>query len=337
MTNNIAVIGSGSWGTAASILLANKGHHVMLWSWKQEESDRLNADRENKEFLPNVKFPEGIVCCHDLKECLANKDLVVLASPSHAIRATAKSMAPMIKDDQKILIISKGLEEKTLLTLSQVVAQEIPHADISVMSGPSHAEEVAIAMPTTNVVASKTQETAEYIQDIFMDKVFRVYTNSDIRGVELGGAIKNVIALCAGITDGLGFGDNAKAALMTRGLAEIARLGVKMGARRETFSGLSGIGDLIVTCTSMHSRNRRAGILIGQGHSLEDTLQQVHMVVEGVKTAAAAHELARKYNVNMPIVDEAYSILFENKDPKEAVMALMMRQKKGENDAEELW
>ncbi len=337
MGNKIAVIGSGSWGTAVAILLAHKGHHVMLWSWQQEETDRLNADRENKEFLPGVAFPEGIECSHDMAKCLADKDLIILASPSHAIRATAKSMAPMIKPDQKLLIISKGLEEHTLLTLSQVVEEEIPQADISVMSGPSHAEEVAILMPTTNVVASRTQKTAEYIQDIFMDKVFRVYTSSDIRGVELGGAIKNVIALCAGITDGLGYGDNAKAALMTRGIAEIARLGVKMGARRETFSGLSGIGDLIVTCTSMHSRNRRAGILIGKGHKLEETLQEVHMVVEGVRTAAAAHELAQKYQVNMPIVDEAYSILFEGKDPKEAVTALMMRRKKGESDQEELW
>ena len=277
MDKKIAVIGSGSWGTAVALLLARKKNAVMLWSWMQEESDRLNADRENKEFLPGAKFPDNLVCSQDMGACLADKDLVVLASPSHAIRNTAKIMAPFIKENQIVVIISKGLEQGSLFTLSQVVEEEIPQADVAVMSGPSHAEEVAVSMPTTVVVAAKAHKTAAHIQDIFMDEVFRVYTNSDICGVELGGAIKNVIALCAGIVDGLKFGDNAKAALMTRGLAEIARLGEKMGARRETFSGLSGIGDLIVTCTSMHSRNHRAGILIGEGHSLDDTLKEVHM------------------------------------------------------------
>jgi glycerol-3-phosphate dehydrogenase (NAD(P)+) len=335
--DQVAVIGSGSWGTAVALMLARNGKQVRLWSWKQEEAERLSRDRENKEFLPDIAFPENIFCSSDMKKCLEGSRLAVLASPSHAIRQTAKTMAPFFQEGGKILIISKGLEEGSLLTLSQVVASEIPHATVAVMSGPSHAEEVAISMPTTNVVASRCRKTAEEIQDIFMNDVFRVYTHNDVLGVELGGAIKNVIALCAGIADGLGFGDNSKAALMTRGIAEIARLGVAMGAQRETFSGLSGIGDLIVTCTSMHSRNRRAGILIGQGVPLSEALEKVHMVVEGVKTTSAAYELAQKYNVNMPIVSEAYKVLFEGKSPKKAVTDLMLREKKRESESDELW
>ena len=335
--DQIAVIGSGSWGTAVALMLARNGKRVNLWSWKQEEAERLSRDRENKEFLPGIAFPETVFCSSDMGRCLTGSRLAVLASPSHAIRQTAKTMAPYITEGGKILIISKGLEEGSLLTLSQVVASEIPHANIAVMSGPSHAEEVAVSMPTTNVVASRCRKTAEEIQDIFMNDVFRVYTHNDVLGVELGGAIKNVIALCAGIADGLGFGDNSKAALMTRGIAEIARLGVAMGAKRETFSGLSGIGDLIVTCTSVHSRNRRAGILIGQGVPLSEALDQVHMVVEGVKTTSAAYALAQKYNVNMPIVSEAYKVLFEGKSPRKAVTDLMLREKKRESESDELW
>lgn len=326
----VSVIGSGGWGTAIAILLANNGHEVWLWSWIQEETDRLNHDRENKEFLPNVKFPDNIHCSHDAKLCVEDAVLVVTAAPSPATRTTAKTIAPYIKEGQKIVNISKGLEEKTLMRLSQVYKEEMPWADISVLSGPSHAEEVSKGLPTTGVVASENKETAEFIQDIFMNEVFRVYTSSDVIGVELGGALKNVIALCAGISDGLGYGDNTKAALMTRGLAEIARLGVAMGAKETTFMGLSGIGDLIVTCTSMHSRNRRAGILLGQGKSLDETLETVHMVVEGVNTAKAAYMLSKKYGVSMPIVEEANKILYEGKNAKEAVNSLMTRNKKGE-------
>lgn len=326
----IAVIGSGGWGTAVAILLAKKGYDVWLWSWIQEETDRLNRDRENIEFLPGVKFPDNIICSHNTEACVSGADLVVTAAPSPATRATAKNLAPYISKGQKILNISKGLEEGTLLRLSEVYKEEIPQADISVMSGPSHAEEVSRGLPTTNVAASNNKETAEFIQDVFMSEMFRVYTSTDVTGVELGGALKNVIALCAGISDGLGYGDNTKAALMTRGLAEIARLGEAMGADKKTFMGLSGVGDLIVTCTSMHSRNRRAGIMLGEGKSLDETLNAVHMVVEGVNTARAAYALAQKYNVEMPIVEEAYNILYNGRNAAEAVLLLMNREKREE-------
>lgn len=326
----IAVIGSGSWGTAMAVMLASRGHDIFLWSWIQEETDRLARDRENKEFLPNIKFPDTIYCTHDMRECTENAELIITAAPSPATRTTAKQLAPFVSEGQKIVNISKGLEEGTLLRLSEVYAEEIPQAVISVMSGPSHAEEVSRGLPTTNVVASDSIETAKTIQDIFMGDMFRVYTSTDIAGVELGGALKNVIALCAGISDGLGYGDNTKAALMTRGLAEIARLGTAMGAKQETFMGLSGVGDLIVTCTSMHSRNRRAGILLGEGKTLQETLDAVHMVVEGVNTATAAYELAEKYNVTMPIVTEAYNILFNGTNAREAVLNLMTREKREE-------
>lgn len=326
----IAVIGSGSWGTAVSVLLAKKGYDVYLWSWQQAETDRLCADRENKEFLKGVPLPDNITCSHDMDACVQGADLIVTAAPSPATRTTAKALSGVISEGQRLLNISKGLEEGSLLRLSQVYAEEIPQARIAVMSGPSHAEEVSVGLPTTNVVAADDRELAHEIQDIFMDQVFRVYTGTDMAGVELGGALKNVIALCAGISDGLGYGDNTKAALMTRGLAEITRLGVAMGARKETFSGLSGIGDLIVTCTSMHSRNRRAGILLGKGKTLAETLAEVHMVVEGVNTAKAAYDLSVKYGVEMPIVNEACKVLFENKSARDAVNDLMMRDKRME-------
>lgn len=324
----LAVIGSGGWGTAIALLLASKGNDVYLWSWIQEETDRLNRDRENKEFLPGIKLPDNIICSHDMELCVKDAEVVVTAVPSPATRTTAKALAPFIADGQKMLNISKGLEGS--LRLSQVYQEEIPQADISVMSGPSHAEEVSRGLPTTNVISSQTEETAQKLQEIFMTNVFRVYTSDDIIGVELGGSLKNVIALCAGISDGLGFGDNTKAALMTRGLAEMARLGKAMGAKEETFMGLSGIGDLIVTCTSMHSRNRRAGILIGQGKSLEETLKEVHMVVEGANTAKAAYNLGKQYRVSMPIIEEAYKILYKGKSAKEAAIDLMNRDMKSE-------
>lgn len=326
----IAVIGSGSWGTAIAILLAQKGHNIYLWSWIQEETDCLTRDRENKEFLPGVKFPNTIYCTHDISECTDGAELIITAAPSPATRTTARQLAPFVKEGQRLINISKGLEENSLMRLSRVYKEEIPQANVSVMSGPSHAEEVSRGLPTTNVVASEDMETAKFIQNVFMGEMFRVYTSTDIAGVELGGALKNVIALCAGISDGLGYGDNTKAALMTRGLAEIARLGAAMGAKPETFMGLSGVGDLIVTCTSMHSRNRRAGILLGQGKTLEETLESVHMVVEGVNTAKAAYEMAKKYNVEMPIVEEAYNILYNGANAREAVLRLMTREKRQE-------
>lgn len=326
----IAVIGSGSWGCAASILLATKGYDVYLWSWQQEETDRLAKDRENALVLPGKKFPDNIICSHDMGLCVKDADLIVTVAPSPATRTTAKQLAPFVKPGQVIVNLSKGLEEGTLLRLSEVYKEEIPQATVAVMSGPSHAEEVSEFMPTTNVVASDNLEVSQYIQNIFMTDFFRVYTGTDIIGTELGGALKNVIALCAGICDGVGYGDNSRAALITRGLAEITRLGVKMGAKPETFSGLSGVGDLIVTCTSMHSRNHRAGILLGKGYSLKETLDEIQMVVEGVNTIGAAYNLSKKYDVLMPITSESYKILFEGKDPKHAVIDLMTRSKTAE-------
>ncbi len=326
----IAVIGSGSWGSAIAVMLSKKGYDIFLWSWKQDETDRLISDRENKAYLPGINFPDNIICSHDLKECVTDASLVICVVPSPATRSTAKALSPYIKDGQIILNLSKGLENDSLKTLAEVYSEEIPQAKIAVMSGPSHAEEVSRDLPTTNVVATCDLKLAEYIQEIMMSENFRIYTSTDVLGVELGGALKNVIALCAGISDGLGYGDNTKAALMTRGIAEIARLGAAMGAKPETFAGLSGIGDLIVTCTSMHSRNRRAGILLGKGKSLDETLDEIKMVVEGVNTAASALKLSKKYNVLMPITKEANAILFEGKPAKQAVFELMMRDKKSE-------
>lgn len=324
----IAVIGSGSWGSAISVLLAEKDNDVYLWSWIQEETDRLNRDRENKEFLPGIPFPDNITCTHDMKECIENAEVIVTAAPSPATRTTAKQMAPFVKNGQIIVNISKGLEGE--LRLSEVYKSEIPQADVAVLSGPSHAEEVSRRIPTTVVIASKSKESAELLQDVFMTEHFRVYTSSDVIGVELGGALKNVIALCAGISDGLGYGDNTKAALITRGMAEMSRLGVAMGADAATFAGLSGIGDLIVTGTSTLSRNHTAGTLLGQGLSLEETLKKVHMVVEGVNTATAAYELAKKYGVTTPIIDQAYAVLYQGVNPRDAVNNLMTRRKKSE-------
>lgn len=330
--SNISVIGSGGWGTAVAVMLAENGHKVTLWSYLKEESDNLKKCRENKPFLPGVKLPEGIEFTSCLEDCLSGRDIIVTATPSHAIRSTAKNMAKHIKDGQIIVNISKGIEEGTYLTLSQVIKQEIPNCEIAVMSGPSHAEEVSRRIPTTNVVAAENEKTAMFVQDVFMNPNFRVYTNPDVLGVELGGSLKNVIALCAGILDGMNLGDNTKAALMTRGLVEMSRLGVAMGANAETFNGLSGVGDLIVTCTSMHSRNRRAGILIGQGKTADEAQNEVKMVVEGVRTCRAAKELADKVGVEMPIVNEAYKVLFENMPAGEAISNLMERDKKHESE-----
>lgn len=326
---SIAVIGSGGWGTAVAIHLSKKDYDVTLWSWKQEECDNIKRDKENKEFLPGVEVPQSITLTSDIS-CVKDKDLVVLVSPSKVIRSTAKSMAPYITDNTPVVILSKGIEDETLMTLSQVVEQEIPNACVAALSGPSHAEEVARGIPTACVVACEDGKVAEYIQNIFMSENFRIYTNTDVLGVELGGALKNIIALCAGVTDGIGFGDNTIAALMTRGIKEISRLGIKMGAKLDTFYGLAGIGDLIVTCTSKHSRNRRAGVLIGEGCTLDEALEKVHMVVEGVYAAKAAYKLSLKYDVEMPIVTAAYNVLFNNASPKDAIISLMTRDKKDE-------
>ncbi|MCX7711897.1 MAG: NAD(P)H-dependent glycerol-3-phosphate dehydrogenase [Clostridia bacterium] len=330
MGRNIAIIGAGSWGTALSVLLANNGHQVKMWTIFKDEADMINQQREHVSKLPGVAVPEGVTCTLDVEEALKDSEAVVMVVPSHTIRSSAKGISKFIDKGKLVISCSKGIEEGTGLRLSQVISQEIPQAQVAVLCGPSHAEEVGRGVPTTVVSACESKETAEFIQDIFMSPRFRVYTNPDVVGVELGAALKNVIALCAGISDGLGFGDNTKAALMTRGMAEISRLGVAMGAKPQTFAGLTGIGDLIVTCTSMHSRNRRAGILIGQGKSMQEAIDEVKMVVEGVTTAKAAYELSTKMNISMPITSEAYEVLFNGKSAKQAVMDLMMRNKKHE-------
>ncbi|HAA43404.1 MAG TPA: glycerol-3-phosphate dehydrogenase, partial [Ruminiclostridium sp.] len=284
----IGILGAGTWGTALAILLCDNGHDVTMWSKLEREAKELDESRDNIKNLPGARLPKDVKITLDLKEACTDKDLIVMAVASPYIRATAKEVAPFIKEGQIIVNVSKGLENGTLLTLAEVISQEIPQAKVAVLSGPSHAEEVSRRIPTTIVVGSHCKETAHFIQDVFMNEVFRVYTSPDMIGIELGGALKNVIALAAGVIDGLGLGDNTKAALITRGMAEISRLGVAMGGYMETFSGLSGMGDLFVTCTSRHSRNRNAGVLIGQGYPLDEVSKMVNQVIEGVNTAKAA-------------------------------------------------
>ncbi len=332
MKKTVAVIGSGGWGTAISTLLVRCGYKVNLWSYFKEEADRLSKDRENKAFLPGVMLDEDISFTSDMEEAVKDVEFIVMVPPSKAVRSVAETLRPFVPKGMVIVNASKGLDQDTLKRLSVTIKEIIPQAEVAVMSGPSHAEEVARGIPTTNVVAARTLEVAEFVQDAMMCDSFRIYTSLDMAGVELGGALKNCIALCAGMLDGLGLGDNTKAALMTRGMSEIARLGVACGADVATFSGLSGMGDLIVTCTSMHSRNRRAGILIGQGVSPEEAMKQVNMVVEGVHTTKAAYQLAKRMNVEMPIVERAYAVLFEGESPKTAVELLMGRNKKHETE-----
>lgn len=329
-------MGAGSWGTALAILLSKNGQDVTLWCFQEEEKKQLERTRENLAFLPGIFIPNDITITNDYKEALTNKDIIVIAIPSKFIRSNMERFSPYLTSDQIIVNASKGVENETLLTMSQVISEISPKSPVAVILGPSHAEEVARDIPTACVVSSRSKKVAEIVQDTFMTPKFRVYTNPDLIGVELGGAIKNVIALAAGIVDGLGFGDNTKAALMTRGMVETTRLGVAMGADVQTFNGLSGIGDLIVTCTSIHSRNRRAGVLIGKGKSLDEALTEVQMVVEGVHSAKAAYALSKKYNVEMPIIKEIYKVLFENKSPKEAVVNLMMRDRRGEHQTEDV-
>ncbi len=332
----VGMIGAGSWGIALSVLLHNNGHDITVWSALKDEIDMLSREHEHKDKLPGVKLAQDIVFTTVLAEAVKDKDILVLAVPSSYTRTTAHSMKEIVSAGQIIVNVAKGIEEATLMTLSQVIEEEVPQADVAVLSGPSHAEEVGRGIPTTIVVGAARRSDAEYIQNLFMNEVFRVYTSPDVLGIELGGSLKNVVALAAGIADGLGYGDNTKAALITRGITEIARLGTAMGGRFETFCGLTGIGDLIVTCASMHSRNRRAGILIGQGKSMEQAMEEVQMVVEGVYSTKAAMELARKYNVQLPIIEQVNAILFEGKPADVAVRELMLRDRKIEvSDA--LW
>lgn len=324
----VGIIGAGSWGIALAVLLHKNGHEITVWSKIEQEIAMLQAEHEHKDKLPGVKLPEDMVFTTDLQEAVSGRNLLVLAVPSAFTRNTAKLLKSVVEQDQIIVNVAKGIEENTLMTLSQIIEEEVPQAVVAVLSGPSHAEEVGRGIPTTIVVGARKKATAEYLQNIFMNDVFRVYTSSDVLGIELGGSLKNVVALAAGMADGLGYGDNTKAALITRGITEIARVGVAMGARFETFCGLTGIGDLIVTCASMHSRNRRAGILIGQGKSMEEAMDEVKMVVEGVYSAKAAMGLAEKYQVQLPIIEQVNQILFEGKSADEAVKDLMLRDKK---------
>lgn len=329
--SKVSVIGAGSWGTALAILLEKNGHEVTLWSHREEEAKELAKSREHKSKLPVVQIPERIEITGNLESALQAKDVLVFAVPSVAVRSTAKKVAPYVKKGQLIVNVAKGIEETTLMTLTDIIEEEIPGAKGCVLSGPSHAEEVSRGLPTTCVVGAKDKETAEFLQNVFMSPVFRVYISPDILGIELGGALKNVIALAAGTADGLGYGDNTKAALITRGITEIARLGIAMGAKADTFYGLSGIGDLIVTCASKHSRNRKAGYLMGQGRSMQQAMDEVNMVVEGVYSAKAGLALSQKYKVEMPIIEQVNKVLFEGKAPAAAVKELMVRDKKIES------
>ncbi len=328
---NIGIIGAGSWGTALAWLLSNNGSRVTVWSVIEEEIQMLKEGREQKDKLPGVILPADMEFTTDLASAVDGKDMLVLAVPSPYTRSTAAKMAPYVKSGQKIINVAKGIEESTLMTLSEIIEEEIPQAETAVLSGPSHAEEVGKGIPTTIVVGAKNRQTAEFLQNLFMSPVFRVYISSDVMGIEIGAALKNVVALAAGMADGLGYGDNTKAALITRGIAEIARLGISMGGRIETFSGLTGIGDLFVTCAYMHSRSRRAGILIGMGASMDDAMKEVKMVVEGVYSAKAGYALSQKYGVSMPIVEQVNRILFEGMPASDAVKELMLRDKKVEN------
>ncbi|MDQ0161522.1 NAD(P)H-dependent glycerol-3-phosphate dehydrogenase [Bacillus alveayuensis] len=326
----ITVLGAGSWGTALALVLSDNGHVVRLWGHRKEHIESIQLSRVNEKYLPNVKLPKNIEAIASLPEAVENINTIVLAVPTKAIREVLRQLQHHLTQPVLLIHVSKGIEPDTLKRISEMIEEEMREdllEDVVVLSGPSHAEEVSLRQPTTVTSSSKNMKAAEYVQDLFINQYFRVYTNPDVVGVEIGGALKNIIALAAGISDGLGYGDNAKAALMTRGLAEIARIGSKMGANPLTFSGLTGIGDLIVTCTSVHSRNWRAGNMLGKGQKLEEVLNQMGMVVEGVRTTKAAYQLAKKYDVKMPITMALYDVLFNGKHPKDVVESLMARGK----------
>lgn len=329
----VGVMGAGSWGTALALLLHKNGHEVTVWSISEDEVVMLRESREHRSKLPGVTLPENMIFTSDMETAIKGKDFIVLAVPSPFTRSTAKKMCPFVAEGQIIVDVAKGIEETTLMTLSQQIEDEIPQANVAVLSGPSHAEEVGRGIPTIVVIGAKTEETASYLQKMFMNEVFRVYISPDILGMELGGSLKNVIALAAGIADGLGYGDNTKAALITRGIHEISKLGVAMGGSIESFTGLTGMGDLIVTCASVHSRNRKAGYLIGQGRTMQEAMDEVQMVVEGVYSTKAAVKLGEKYGVDLPIINQVNAVLFENKNAAEAVKELMLRDGKAEHTA----
>ncbi|WP_017381827.1 NAD(P)H-dependent glycerol-3-phosphate dehydrogenase [Paenisporosarcina sp. TG-14] len=330
---NVVVLGAGSWGTALSIVLSQNGHNCLLWSHREDQANEINNQHTNKKYLPDTVLPNTVIATSSLKEAATHGKIIVMAVPTKGIREVCRNIKEWIQEPILFVHVSKGIEPDSLKRISEVMREELPSdliQEIVVLSGPSHAEEVVLKHPTTVTAACEDIQSAEKIQDLFMQSYFRVYTNSDVIGVEIGGALKNIIALAAGISDGLGYGDNAKAALITRGIAEISRLGTKMGANPLTFSGLTGIGDLIVTCTSVHSRNWRAGNMLGKGMQLDEVLEQMGMVVEGVRTTKAAYQLSKLHQVPMPITSALYSVLFEKVDPKQAVDQLMDRVKKHE-------
>lgn len=322
----VTVLGGGGWAIALAKVLHENGNDVTLWSFLQREVDALKADRENKTSLPGIKIPEEIKITNNIEEAVKDSKMIVMAVASSFVRSTSKSLKGLITDGQIIVDVAKGIEDETFYTMTEIIEDELPNADAVVLSGPSHAEEVGRQIPTVVVVGAKTRETANTVQSMFANHYFRTYTSPDRKSIELGGSLKNVIALAAGIIDGLGYGDNTEAALITRGIKEITHLGVKMGGHSRTFHGLSGIGDLIVTCNSKHSRNRRAGVLIGQGASLEEAVKEVNMVVEGAVSAKAALALADKYGVKMPIVEEVNAVLFDKKPACDAMWELMTRE-----------
>ena len=328
--NNIAVIGAGSWGTALALTLSNKGHQVKICDVDREHIREMREHRENVKYLPGIPFNDNLAVVGSTEEAMEGADIVLFSAPAQHFRDAFEHAVPLIEDSMVVVNVAKGIEQGTLMRMSEIATLLKPDVKYVALSGPSHAEEVGRFMPTTVAVASKDMKLAEYIQDEFMTDRFRVYTNSDVCGVELGGALKNIIALGAGISDGIGFGDNAKAALMTRGITEMKRLGVSLGADPETFAGLTGVGDLIVTCTSMHSRNRRCGIMIGEGVRPSEATKKVGMVVEGMFTTVAAYELAKRVGVEMPITECIYECINERIDAREAVEILMGRDKKNE-------
>ncbi|NLL30510.1 MAG: NAD(P)H-dependent glycerol-3-phosphate dehydrogenase [Clostridiales bacterium] len=327
---NITFLGGGSFGTSLAILLADNKNKVNIYDRDNDVVKDINENRKNDKYIKNLIIPQNVTAYNDLNLAIKDAEFIVLAVPSHVIRTISKELKGKINKEVTIISIAKGIEEGTNLRLSQVIKEELPENDVVILSGPSHAEEVSLNIPTTVVVSSENMDKARIVQDLFINPTFRVYTNDDLVGVEIGGAVKNIIALAAGVCDGLGYGDNAKAALMTRGMAEIVRIGVKLGGKSETFLGLTGMGDLIVTCTSIHSRNRRAGYLIGSGKTTEEAIKEVGMVVEGIKACKAFYKLKEQLNIEMPITDILYKIVFEQIDVKEAVTYLMEREKKSE-------
>lgn len=325
---NIAIIGSGTWGVALGIHLSNLGNKIKIWSFTDEETNSINNDRKCK-FLPNAVINDNISCYRDLKTVIEGSDIILHVTPSKFVRNTIKQYKEYVTN-QPIIMCAKGFEEKTLCTLSQIIEDEMPNVKYGIFSGPSHAEEVSIGVPTAIVIASKYKDVQNIVQDVFMNDKMRVYASDDVVGVEIGGALKNIIAFCAGIASEINLGDNSFAALITRGLVEISRLGEAMGGKHDTFYGLSGLGDLIVTCMSEHSRNRRAGRLIGKGYTVDEAKKEIGMVIESIDNIDVAHELSIKYNIEMPIVDAVYDVLYNNLNPKDAVYRLMTRERKSE-------